>query len=196
MCSPLLILLPRCQYLVLLLLCRKNASKRCCAAAFAAAGCVPTISDTATALSVPRAAVAKTMALLVDHEPLLVVTRGDQRVDMHKARSSVADSDSSTSRTLDTRICSVVAAADAAAISQHANSFGVGVCCAAPSVFAGIHSAASCSTNAAVSCGNRMLAAEHLGTRRQPRVVASLGRYTPPVAAAVAARRLRLLRLV
>lgn len=137
------------------------------------------------------------MALLVDHEPLLVVTRGDQRVDMHKARSSVADSDSSTSRTPDTRSCSVFAAADAAAISQHANSFGVGVCFAVPSVCAGIHSAASCSTNEAVSCGNRMLAAEHLATRRQPRVVAaSLARYTPPVAAAVAARRLRLLRLV
>ncbi|WIA30602.1 hypothetical protein OEZ86_000682 [Tetradesmus obliquus] len=49
-----------------------------------AQGCVPTISDTAAALSVPRAAVAKTMALLVDHEPLLVVTRGDQRIDLHK----------------------------------------------------------------------------------------------------------------
>ncbi|KAF6257473.1 hypothetical protein COO60DRAFT_1701845 [Scenedesmus sp. NREL 46B-D3] len=54
--------------------------------------CVPTISDTAAALSAPRAAVAKTMALLVGHEPVLVVTRGDQRVDMHKARNSAAAS--------------------------------------------------------------------------------------------------------
>lgn len=43
--------------------------------------------DTAAAVGVPTSCVAKTMTLLVDQQPHLVVTRGDQRIDMHKARS-------------------------------------------------------------------------------------------------------------
>lgn len=36
--------------------------------------------------------VAKTMTLLVDQQPRLVVTRGDQRIDMHKARPTFCTS--------------------------------------------------------------------------------------------------------
>eukprot|EP00879_Flechtneria_rotunda_P029008 GHRR01031259.1.p1 GENE.GHRR01031259.1~~GHRR01031259.1.p1 ORF type:complete len:747 (+),score=261.21 GHRR01031259.1:313-2553(+) len=42
---------------------------------------------TAVALGVPRACVAKTMAVMVDSVPWLVLTRGDQRIDTHKGFS-------------------------------------------------------------------------------------------------------------
>jgi hypothetical protein len=53
----------------------------------AAASSHITAWDTAAASSVPVSHVAKTMTLLVDATPHLVVTLGDQRVDMHKART-------------------------------------------------------------------------------------------------------------
>jgi hypothetical protein len=73
----------------------------CCLPAAPALTCLPlpchsclpagsphvTALDTAAAAGVPTSCVAKTMTLMVDHLPHLVVTRGDQRVDMHKARS-------------------------------------------------------------------------------------------------------------
>jgi hypothetical protein len=41
---------------------------------------------------VPIHQVAKTMTLMVDQQPRLVVTRGDQRIDMHKARPAYCTS--------------------------------------------------------------------------------------------------------
>jgi hypothetical protein len=51
-----------------------------------AGGVHATAWGTAAALGVPTSAVAKTMALCIHgQQPCLAVTRGDQRVDMHKA---------------------------------------------------------------------------------------------------------------
>lgn len=47
-----------------------------------------TALDTAAAAGVPPSCVAKTMTLMINHQPHLVVTRGDQRIDMHKARTT------------------------------------------------------------------------------------------------------------
>jgi hypothetical protein len=154
------------------------------------AGCVPTISDTAAALSAPRAAVAKTMALMVDHEPLLVVTRGDQRVDMHKARSSTADSDVGCSTTHSARVCR-----DAGSTRRVR---GTALCAArtmSTSMQEMHHPAhrASCSRYTASSSSSSRMMTDPV--KRQLCNAACLARYTPPVAAA-AARRLRLLHMV
>lgn len=69
-----------------------------------------------TSVSVPRSRVAKTMAVLIDHEPLLVVTRGDQRIDMHKARSSACHFVSSS---ISRHHASILKTADSAQASPH-----------------------------------------------------------------------------
>jgi hypothetical protein len=79
--------------------------------------------DTAAAVGVPSSCVAKTMTLLVDQQPHLVVTRGDQRIDMHKARSHCCSSQLSRSCQLRAQCISltgVVAAAGTAAAARQA----------------------------------------------------------------------------
>lgn len=74
--------------------------------------------DTAAAVGVSSSCVAKTMTLLVDQKPHLVVTRGDQRIDMHKARSHCCNSQLSRFHQLRAQHISTtgaVAAADPAA---------------------------------------------------------------------------------
>jgi hypothetical protein len=161
------------------------------------AGCVPTISDTAAALSAPRAAVVKTMALLVEQEPLLVVTRGDQRVDMHKARSSAADSGMACSIAHSTRVCRYAAHAELARRVQSA------ALCAPRSMSDSLqevyhplaaHRVSGCRNTASSSSNSRIVPDLAVG-RRHVRGGVCLARYAPPAAAA-AARRLWLLCMV
>jgi hypothetical protein len=155
---------------------------------------VPTISDTAAVLSAPRAAVAKTMALLVDHEPLLVVTRGDQRVDMHKARSRVADSSLACSTTHSARVCRDAAHADVTMRVRNTASGAVRSMSTSMEIYHPAHSASASRWGTASSSSSRMFTVSAI-SKQQLYGAACLARYTPPVAAA-AARRLRLLRMV
>jgi hypothetical protein len=125
------------------------------------------------------------MALLVDHEPLLVVTRGDQRVDMHKARSSAVDCDGIS--------CSMVSTAST--YSPAARQRVLSSKCAGMQEHHPVRNISSSSAEeAASSSGNRLLPGVSTA-RRQLHGAVCLACCTPPVAAA-AARRLRLLRLV
>jgi hypothetical protein len=132
------------------------------------------------------------MALLVDHEPLLVVTRGDQRVDMHKARSSASHSSLACSRTHSAGVCRDAAHAEPTRRVQSA------AFCAAHSMSTRMqemhHPAHSGSRWDTGSSSGRMLTDSAIA-QQQLRGAVCLARYTPPVAAA-AALRVRLLRMV
>jgi hypothetical protein len=45
--------------------------------------------DTAAAVGASISCIAKTTVCLVDQQPHIIVTRGDQRIDMHKARTTL-----------------------------------------------------------------------------------------------------------